>query len=213
MRKGVVVALIILTFSGCSRKVDTNQRVVVEENTINYKMSGEQITLSYEINNIEKQKKNDGTYIITANGMNNTYDDIPLPYVSYVLALPIDTDIDTVSIGNAGKTKSMEDVEISSCGLDTIGLSSTTRDITKEPCKTVIHVQSLQGVKIAYITLYPFMYDESQSILTWLEEGEINISLQYEKWDLSHFDTLDRVRNCVDNLEMLDEYSLYIDNE
>lgn len=212
MKKIIVIVFVLLVLGGCSKKVQTNSDIVVEENDIGYEITDRQITLSYTINDVQKEKLKDGTYRITANGMNNTYDEVPLPYISYVLALPIHTDVDKVLAQDSSNVQVMDNIKVGTLGLSTTGDSDNKKD-QQGKCKTIVTVQSFQGIKVAYITIYPFIYDEEKRSLSWLKEGSVLISLKEVVWDLSRLESYDAIKRYVDNLEMIGTYEMYLNSE
>lgn len=212
MKNYIIIIVAALMLTGCTSKVEEVEGKAVEENEINYEVSDEKIFLSYKINSVEKDKQDDGTYKITSNGMNNTYDNVQLPYISFVLALPIDTDVDSVDIVKKGDIKSYNNIKITGLGLSTIG-SNKTETIEEVGCKSKVFVQNFRGIKVAYITLYPFYYDENEKELSWLNEAEIVINLKEDQWDLSHLETFNDIKRTIDNLEMIDEYKKLLNIE
>ena len=205
MKNYLVILVAALLLTGCTNKIESVESKAVEENDIHYEVSEGKISLSYKINSVEKDKQDDGTYKIASNGMNNTYDNVQLPYISYVLALPVDTDVDSVEVIRKGDTQSFKDISLSKLELSTTG-GSNTATVEKEGCNTKVLVQSFKGIKVAYITLYPFNYDEKTQVLSWLNEAEIAINLKEERWDLSHLESFNDIKRTIDNLEMIDDY-------
>ena len=212
MKNYIIIIVAALLLTGCTKKVESVEGKAVEENEINYDISEGKISLSYKINSVEKDKQDDGTYKITSNGMNNTYDNVQLPYISYKLALPIDTDVDTVDVAKKGDIKSFNNIKISELGLSTIG-DNEKGSIEEIGCNSKVFVQSFKGIKVAYITLYPFVYDENSEALSWLNEAGIVINLKEDQWDLTHVESFNDIRNIIDNLEMIDEYKKLLNIE
>lgn len=207
----IIVAALLLT--GCTNKVESVDGKAVEENEFNYDISEGKISLSYKINSVEKDKQDDG-YKITSNGMNNTYDNVQLPYISYKLALPIDTDVDTVDVAKKGDMNSFTNIKLADLGLSTTDDSdSKTETIEETGCNSKVFVQSFKGIKVAYITLYPFDYNENRQELSWLNEAEIVITLKEDQWDLSHLESFNDIKRTIDNLEMIDEYKKLLNIE
>lgn len=212
MKNYIIIIVAALLLTGCTKKVESVEGKAVEENEINYDISEGKISLSYKINSVEKDKQDDGTYKITSNGMNNTYDNVQLPYISYKLALPIDTDVDTVDVAKKGDIKSFNNIKISELGLSTIG-DNEKGSIEEIGCNSKVFVQSFKGIKVAYITLYPFVYDENSEALSWLNEAGIVINLKEDQWDLTHVESFNDIRNIIDNLDMIDEYKKLLNIE
>ena len=212
MKNYLIIIVAALLLVGCSNKVEEVEGKAVEENEINYEVSEGKLSLSYKINSVEKDKQDDGTYKITSNGMNNTYDNVQLPYISYVLALPIDTDIDSVEVVKKGDMNSFTNIKIAELGLSTIG-GNKTETIEEIGCNSKVLVQSFKGIKVAYITLYPFDYNENKQELSWLNEAEIVVTLKEDQWDLSHLETFNDIKGTIDNLEMIDEYKKLLNIE
>lgn len=212
MKNYLVIIVAALLLTGCTNKVESVESKAVEENEIQYEVSEGKISLTYKINSVEKDKQDDGTYKIASNGMNNTYDNVQLPYISYVLALPVDTDVDSVEIIRKGDTQSFKDISVSKLELSTTG-GSNTATVKTEACNTKVIVQNFRGIKVAYITLYPFNYDEKTQVLSWLNEAEIVINLKEDQWDLSHLESFTDIKRTIDNLEMIDEYKKLLNIE
>lgn len=212
MKNYIIIIVAALLLTGCTKKVESVEGKAVEENEINYDISEGKISLSYKINSVEKDKQDDGTYKITSNGMNNTYDNVQLPYISYKLALPIDTDVDIVDVAKKGDIKSFNNIKISELGLSTIG-DNEKGSIEEIGCNSKVFVQSFKGIKVAYITLYPFVYDENSEALSWLNEAGIVINLKEDQWDLTHVESFNDIRNIIDNLDMIDEYKKLLNIE
>lgn len=212
MKNYLVIIVAALLLTGCTNKVESVESKAVEENEIQYEVSEGKISLTYKINSVEKDKQDDGTYKIASNGMNNTYDNVQLPYISYVLALPVDTDVDSVEIIRKGDTQSFKDISVSKLELSTTG-GSNTATVETEACNTKVIVQNFRGIKVAYITLYPFNYDEKTQVLSWLNEAEIVINLKEDQWDLSHLESFTDIKRTIDNLEMIDEYKKLLNIE
>ena len=212
MKNYLVIIVAALLLTGCTNKVESVEGKAVEENEINYEVTDSKISLSYKINSVEKDKQDDGTYKIKSNGMNNTYDNVQLPYISYVLALPIDTDIDSVEVVKKGDMNSFTNIKIAELGLSTIG-GNKTETIEEIGCNSKVLVQSYKGIKVAYITLYPFDYNENKQELSWLNEAEIVVTLKEDQWDLSHLETFNDIKRTIDNLEMIDEYKKLLNIE
>lgn len=212
MKNYIIIIVAALLLTGCTKKVESVEGKAVEENEINYEVSDSKISLSYKINSVEKDKQDDGTYKITSNGMNNTYNNVQLPYISYVLALPIDTDVDTVEVVKKGDMQSYNKIKIAKLGLSTID-GNETKTIEEIGCNSKVFVQSFKGIKVAYITLYPFDYNENKQELSWLNEAEIIITLKQDQWDLSHLESFNDIKRTIDNLEMIDEYKKLLNIE
>ena len=212
MKNYIIIIVAALLLTGCTKKVESVEGKAVEENEIKYDISEGKISLSYKINSVEKDKQDDGTYKITSNGMNNTYDNVQLPYISYKLALPIDTDVDIVDVAKKGDIKSFNNIKISELGLSTIG-DNEKGSIEEIGCNSKVFVQSFKGIKVAYITLYPFVYDENSEALSWLNEAGIVINLKEDQWDLTHVESFNDIRNIIDNLDMIDEYKKLLNIE
>lgn len=212
MKNYLVIIVAALLLTGCTNKVESVESKAVEENEIHYEVSEGKISLTYKINSVEKDKQDDGTYKIASNGMNNTYDNVQLPYISYKLALPIDTDVDTVAVAKKGDMNSFTNIKIAELGLSTIG-GNKTETIEEIGCNSKVLVQSYKGIKVAYITLYPFDYNENKQELSWLNEAEIVVTLKEDQWDLSHLETFNDIKRTIDNLEMIDEYKKLLNIE
>lgn len=212
MKNYIIIIVAALMLTGCTNKVESVEGKAVEENEIDYDISEGKISLTYKINSVEKDKQDDGTYKITSNGMNNTYDNVQLPYISYILALPIDTDVDSVEVVKKGDTQSFNNIKITELGLSTIG-SSEKETIDEIGCNTKVFVQSFEGIKVAYITLYPFVYDENTQVLSWLKEAEVVVKLKEYEWDLSRLESFDDIKRTVNNLDMIDEYKKLLNIE
>lgn len=195
-----------LLLVGCTQRTKAEEDIVsVEENDVNYNFTENTLELSFKINSVSKKMQPEGTYRIISNNLNNSYDNESLPFISYVLALPFNTDISNVEFTKEGDTKSFKDIELQTLELSTTG-DVSTNGLTTENCNIWVNVQSFSGIKVAYISIYPFQYSSQQRLLTWLEEGEVVVSLKEDTWDVSRLESFEQIEGVVDNTDMIIEY-------
>lgn len=191
MRK-IVLFVILLLLCGCSQgKKEYSKDTSYEENEICYSIEPTGIEIEYSINNVKTEKNEDGSYTILSEGLENTQDRVSLPFLTYTVALPPDTDVAAVDAVEAE--------------------SKETR--ASADCTTDIVVRDFDGIKIAYINVYPFEYISSDNSYRCQERASIRIQLEKCPWNWSAVKNLERIQNTIDNPEMIDEYKSYMANE
>jgi len=212
-RRYLLLISLPLLLVGCAQKSKAEEEIIsVEENDVYYEFTENTIELSFNINSITTEEQPDGTYTISTNKLNNSYDNESLPFISYVLALPLNTDISNFEFTKVGNIKSYKDIKLQTLELATTG-NTVTEEITSDNCKIWVNVQSFSGIKVAYISIFPFQYSSQRSLLTWLEDGKVVVNLQEDTWDLSHLESFEQIKGVIDNSDMIAEYEKQLKEE
>lgn len=183
-----------------------------KENIQEFTVEKDKITIHFELYNVNQEKLEDGTTKLSVDGFSASYDENSLPFLSYVLALPQDTALKDVGVSTWSDTVyTMDNIKLANLGLSPVqgeegtGVFESTSD---EGFKMRAFVQNYQGIPVVYISIFPIVYDEKAQQVRFVESGEFQFNLKEETWDMSHYDSPERVKNVVDNPDIVDSYKV-----
>lgn len=221
-----IVAAFLVGIVGCSTDRDNNANnevgfgvgsvedeiIDIKENIQEFTVEKDKITIHFELYNVGQEKQDDGTTRFSVEGYSGSYDENTLPFLSYVLALPQDTalkDVNTPSWSDTVHT--MDNIKLTNLGLSHVqgeegtGVFESTSD---DGFKMNVFVQKYQGIPVVYISIFPIIYNEESQQVRFVESGDFQLNLKEEIWDMSHYKSPERVKNVVDNPEIVDSYKV-----
>lgn len=218
----VVVALLV-GITGCfinkdkknnNKTTDTKgtEQTEMKENKQEFKVEKDKITIHFELYKVDQEKIEDGTTKLSVEGFSASYDENSLPFLSYVLALPQDTalkDIDVSAWSQAVHT--IDNIKLANLGISPVASEEGANPFelaTDDGFKIRAFVQKYQGIPVVYVSIFPIVYDEKTQQVKFIESGDFELKLKKENWDMSHYDSPERVKNVVDNPEIVDSYKI-----
>ncbi|WP_167958319.1 hypothetical protein [Anaerosporobacter faecicola] len=227
MKKRKIWFCILLTCAcvatGCAKEKTKNNNTETEnktetqdttqkENTQGCKVEKDKITIHFELYQVNTEKQDDGKMKLNVDGFDASYDETSIPFLSYVLALPQDTTLDKISTANWSDTvNTLEDVDLADLKLAPVSedsSSGTLEETSDSGFKVRVFSQDFQGIPVVYVSIYPITYDKEKSQVQFVQSGDFEIALKQEAWDLSHYDSPERIKNVVDNPELVDSYKV-----
>ncbi|WP_455716526.1 hypothetical protein [Anaerosporobacter sp.] len=217
----VVVVLIGVTSCSNEKQKNSNKTSIntevdkvvetkIKENKQEFEVEKDKITIHFELYGLNQEKQEDGTTKLNVEGISANYDENSLPFLSYVFALPQDTALDDIDVASWSATvHTIENIKIANLGISPI--QSETGDDTWESAiddgfKIKAFVQKYQGIPVVYVSIYPVVYNEELQQVKFIESGDFQLDLKEEPWDITHYDSLERVKNVVDNPDIIDSY-------
>lgn len=218
-----MIVLFLVGVVGCSTNKDnnTNNEVVpdtgieesyIKENKQEFNVEKDKITIHFELYDLEQEKQEDGTTKLSAEGFSASYDETSLPFLSYVLALPQDTALKDMSVSSWSETvHTLDNIKLANLGISPIENEEGTNvyeSTSDNGFKMNAFVQKYQGIPVLYISIFPIVYDEESQQVKFVESGDFQFDLKEETWDMSHYDSPERVKNVVDNPDIVDSYKV-----
>lgn len=220
-----MVAAFLFVVSGCSTNKDnsTNTEVVpdtgfenentdIKENKQEFAVDKDKITIHFELYDLDLEKQEDGTTKLSVDGFSASYDENSLPFLSYVLALPQDTALKDISTSTWSETiHTLDNIKLANLGISPIESEegeNVYESTSDNGFKMKAFVQKYQGIPVVYISIFPIVYDEESQQVRFVESGDFKLNLKEEAWDMSHYDSPERVKNVVDNPDIVDSYKV-----
>jgi hypothetical protein len=219
-----IVMVVLVNITGCSVNKDNKNKTAtdtkdegieetqIKENKQEFKVEKDKITIHFELYNIDQEKLEDGTTKLSVEDISTSYDENSLPFLSYMLALPQDTALKDIDVSAWSSTVHT----IDNIKLANLDISSVVSEEGDNPLELTIDdgfkiralVQKYQGISVVYVSIYPIVYDEESQQVKFIESGDFELKLKKENWDMSHYDSLERVKDVVDNPEIIDSYKI-----
>ena len=220
-----MVAAFLFVVAGCSTNKDnsTNTEVVpdtgfenentdIKENKQEFAVDKDKITIHFELYDLDLEKQEDGTTKLSVDGFSASYDENSLPFLSYVLALPQDTALKDISTSTWSETiHTLDNIKLANLGISPIESEegeNVYESTSDNGFKMKAFVQKYQGIPVVYISIFPIVYDEESQQVRFVESGDFKLNLKEEAWDMSHYDSPERVKNVVDNPDIVDSYKV-----
>lgn len=221
-----IVAAFLVGIAGCSTERDDNinnevgfgvgsvedEIIDIKENIQEFTVEKDKITIHFELYNVGQEKQDDGTTRLSVEGYSGSYDKNSLPFLSYVLALPQDTALKDVNAPSWSETvHTMDNIKLINLGLSPVQGEEGTgvfESINDDGFKMKAFVQKYQGIPVVYISIFPIVYNKESQQVRFVEGGDFQLNLKEEIWDMSHYDSPERVKNVVDNPEIVDSYKV-----
>lgn len=221
-----IVAAFLLGIVGCSTERDNtannevgfgvggveNEIIDIKENKQEFTVEKDKITIHFDLYNVGQEKQDNGTTKLSVEGYSGSYDENSLPFLSYVLALPQDTALKDVNAPSWSETvHTMDNIKLANLGLSPVqgeegtGVFDSTSD---DGFKMKVFVQKYQGIPVVYISIFPIVYNEESQQVRFVESGDFQLNLKEEAWDMSHYDSPERMKNVVDNPDIVDSYKV-----
>ena len=204
-----IVAAFLVGIVGCSTERDNNANSGgvfgvggVEGEDLNIKENIQEFTV----------EKDNGTTRLSVEGYSGSYEEISLPFLSYVLALPQDTALKDVDAPLWSETvHTIDNIKLTNLALNPVqgeegtGVYESTSD---DGFKMKVFVQKYQGIPVVYISIFPIVYNVESQQVRFVESGDFQLNLKEETWDMSHYDSPERMKNVVDNPDIVDSYKV-----
>lgn len=220
-----MVAAFLVVVAGCSTNKDnnTNSEVVpdtgfenektdIKENKQEFTVNKDKITIHFELYDLDLEKQEDGTTKLSVDGFSASYDENSLPFLSYVLALPQDTALKDISASMWSETiHTLDNIKLANLGISPVESEegeNVYESTSDNGFKMKAFVQKYQGIPVVYISIFPIVYDEESQQVRFVESGDFKLNLKEEAWDMSHYDSPERVKNVVDNPDIVDSYKV-----
>ena len=220
-----MVAAFLVVVAGCSTNKgnNTNSEVVpdtgfenentdIKENKQEFTVNKDKITIHFELYDLDLEKQEDGTTKLSVDGFSASYDENSLPFLSYVLALPQDTALKDISASMWSETiHTLDNIKLANLGISPVESEegeNVYESTSDNGFKMKAFVQKYQGIPVVYISIFPIVYDEESQQVRFVESGDFKLNLKEEAWDMSHYDSPERVKNVVDNPDIVDSYKV-----
>ena len=221
-----IVAAFLVGIVGCSTERDNNansggvfgaggvegEDLNIKENIQDFTVEKDKITIHFELYNVGHEKQDDGTTRLSVEGYSGSYEEISLPFLSYVLALPQDTALKDVDAPLWSETvHTIDNIKLTNLSLNPVqseegtGVYESTSD---DGFKMKVFIQKYQGIPVVYISIFPIVYNVESQQVRFVESGDFQLNLKEETWDMSHYDSPERMKNVVDNPDIVDSYKV-----
>lgn len=146
--------------------------------------------------------------IIRVTGLENSMGGYQLPTRNFVLALPKDSNVTSITL-DAGDMKSITNIELEEAKLGKVNSDASKENDTNWSKELSFSVQEKEGCKFVIFSVTPCEYNPSNNMVKFYLNIKVNIALEDNSWNIDSVskDTIEYLKEKVDNPDMIDTYS------